>query len=366
MRTIKSIALLVTIGATIIFNSCKFQEDKTNQIHYTRQDFKKQKTLSNPEIITLPEVLNPASLYLIQDSIIVIQNQPDCDYLLEIYSINNLTSPLIQLAPKGNGPEDMLSCYCYIHTNTQPEFYLEDGHKNHYYTVNIDSILKNKKLSLSAAFKYNPNKHPSSEICSLDKSHYITYNMWYLDSSQFNNNVPKLEISSTNETERRIEMGEKPYFVGAVNGAHLFKNPKTHDIWSADIHQDKIDIYDDSLNLKRVLYGPDHFQPKYVRKESNAPIAFIGFDYNKEYKTYSNFFITDKHIYLIYEGNENYNPDHLEPVEIFKLDFDGNLLCNYKLDRYLYTISIDKAEKYLYGSSRNAIQDETFFVRYKL
>lgn len=73
-----------------------------------------------------------------------------------------------------------------------------------------------------------------------------------------------------------------------------------------------------------------------------------------------------KYIYIIYEGNENFNPDALSPVEVFKLDFDGNLLCNYKLDRHISTVSVDSEEKYLYGTSRSSITGEGTLVRYNL
>lgn len=57
---------------------------------------------------------------------------------------------------------------------------------------------------------------------------------------------------------------------------------------------------------------------------------------------------------------------NLSPVEIFKLDFDGNLLCNYKLDRYVYSISINKKEDTLYCASRPSVMEPPVILKYKL
>ena len=63
---------------------------------------------------------------------------------------------------------------------------------------------------------------------------------------------------------------------------------------------------------------------------------------------YTDYYI-DKHIYLVYEGNKHFDMK-ISPVEIFKLDFT-DLLYNYKPDRYVYSISINKKEDTLYCAS---------------
>ena len=71
-------------------------------------------------------------------------------------------------------------------------------------------------------------------------------------------------------------------------------------------------------------------------------------------------------LYLVYVGSDHSEEGHLPPVEIFKLDFDGNLLCRYQADQYLYSISIDKDEKYLYAMGRASAQEEARLWKYEL
>lgn len=70
-------------------------------------------------------------------------------------------------------------------------------------------------------------------------------------------------------------MDDFPFFVASVNGARLFKNPQTQELWTADMHRDAIRIYNDSLKQIRELVGPDHFSPEYTRRQIDAPVAFV-------------------------------------------------------------------------------------------
>ena len=161
-------------------------------------------------------------------------------------------------------------------------------------------------------------------------------------------------------------MDDFPFFVASVNGARVFKNPQTQELWTADMHRDAIRIYNDSLKQIRELVGPDHFSPEYTRRQIDAPVAFVTFADECDYHAYTDYYITDKHIYLVYEGNKHFDMKNLSPVEIFKLDFDGNLLCNYKLDRYVYSISINKKEDTLYCASRPSVMEPPVILKYKL
>jgi len=74
----------------------------------------------------------------------------------------------------------------------------------------------------------------------------------------------------------------------------------------------------------------------------------------------------------IYEGVNGVVVDWNSPpvfprkVEVFKFDFDGNLLKDYLLDRYVYTLSIDGKEEYMYCTARNSYDEEPYLIRYKL
>lgn len=357
--------LIILLIIFVAVSSCMQQKSSSDRVVFSREDFRSQIYLDNPYEIIIDSLLNPANFIVMNDSVLVVGNQDNCDYLLEIYSLNT-RQPLARLVTKGNGPNEMSACAVNIHSNTNAEFHLQDINTQLYYTVNLDSILKNNRLQILSKFKYSSDILSTADLCLLDGDRYIGYNMWYLDSDKYGNHISSpLHVYMENEDSKK-GINEYDYFVASVNGGHLFKNPLTNHIWVADMHSDIIRIYDDSLNQIRSMEGPDNFKPQYTQKQSNAPINFVAFANDFDYRTYSNYFITDKHIYLVYEGNKKFDIKDLKPVEIFKLDFDGNLICNYKFDRYVYSISVDKSEKYLYCASRKSVMGPLAILKYTL
>jgi hypothetical protein len=72
---------------------------------------------------------------------------------------------------------------------------------------------------------------------------------------------------------------------------------------------------------------------------------------------------------VVYEGlnKTDYAPEkQLFPVEVLKFDWNGNLLCDYQLPQYVYAISVDSKEEYLYATTRVSAMDAAYMVRYKL
>lgn len=82
--------------------------------------------LDKVQEIVIDSLLYPASFRVMNDTLLVVSNQPICDYQLEVYSLNTLR-PVAQLIRKGNGPGEMLSCAANLHSGLTPEFYLTDG-----------------------------------------------------------------------------------------------------------------------------------------------------------------------------------------------------------------------------------------------
>lgn len=358
--------LIVLLIIVVVATSCTQQKESANKVVFSRENFENHITLDRPYEIVIDSLLNPLNFIVMNDSVLVVGNQDNCEYLLEIYSLNTLQS-LAHFVSKGSGPSEMSACAVNIHSNTNTEFYLQDINTQLYYTVNLDSILKNNKLQIFSKFKYSSEVLNTVDLCLLDSTHYIGYNMWYLDNEKYGNQISSpLHIYKKNEDPQQVGINKFDYFVASVNGAHLFKNPLTKEIWAVDMHSDIIRIYDDSLNQIRSLEGPDNFEPEYTQKQSNAPINFVSFANDYNYRTYSDYFVTNKHIFLVYEGNKYFDFQDLKPVEIFKLDFKGNFICHYKLDRYVYSISVDKSEKYLYCASRTSVMEPPVILRYEL
>jgi hypothetical protein len=224
-------------------------------------------------------------------------------------------------------------------------------------------MLKLNRLYYTEKISMNTDIHPNYGIVSLDGSTYFGYNMWYLDSRVYTNSGrPVIKNSSENNNS-----GQQYHnFVASVNGAFLIPLKGKKQLMIADAHRDNIKIVNDSLEIIKEIEGPDFFSPSYTAVQNGTPENFITFGNNKSFKAYTNYTMTDEFIYLIYHGTTSFDPLDLTPVEVFQFDFNGNPICRYKLDRYIYNISIDSKNEYLYGTSRQSAQELPVLIRYKL
>ena len=114
---------LIAVIAEAFLSSCTPQKEVAGDVSFSREDFQTTKELSNPQEIAIDSLLNPAGFRVMNDSVLVVVNQPNCEFLLELYSLNTL-QPLAQLITKGNGPGEMFSCALGLHSNASDNFYL--------------------------------------------------------------------------------------------------------------------------------------------------------------------------------------------------------------------------------------------------
>jgi hypothetical protein len=238
-----------------------------------------------------------------------------------------------------------------------------------FYEIHLESTLRDKRLHVLSKFPYDPNIRQGSGIYRINDERYIGYNMWYLDDPAYNNNVEALSLYPiTREAPAPYDLSDYSYFVAPVNDAHIYVNASDKEIWLLDGHKDKITIYDDSLRIRRTLVGPDHYEPTYNSQQANIPMPFINFPEDKYYGAYLGYTVTDRHIYTIYQGinGGKYDMENLPPVEVFKFDKKGNPITRYQLDRYVYTISVDSREKYMYATSRYSAGESATLVKYQL
>lgn len=260
----------------------------------------------------------------------------------------------------------MTACVLNAHNGESPLFFLQDPATGICYMADLDSTLAHRSLHIISRFSYSQHISELADFCMVDERRYVACHKWYIEDEAYSNGIDSplhfYSIGEQADKERR----DYSYFVEPVNGTMPFVNPSTGQIWALDMHRDRITVYDDSLRSVRSLTGPDHFQPRYSVRKMPSPIPFIGFADGYEYRTYTDYFLTSKHIYLVYEGEEHFNLEAMNPVEVFKLDFRGNLLCRYQTDRHLYSISVDSKEEYLYGIVRSSVTEEAAFVRYKI
>jgi hypothetical protein len=314
-----------------LFSGCTQEVTDKDTIDFNRTDFKQYLSLHDPEEIETEELLDPVSFHLMHDSIVIVQNQAHCDYLIELYSLNTRRI-VAKLASKGNAPGEVTSSAVYVISNTAPSFTLKDENIGIFYEINLDSTLISKQLCIQEKFRYASEIRQNSEIFRLDSEHYIGYNMWYLDDPNYANKVSALQMYPINDEHiKPYNLTDYSYFVAPVNDAHLYFNSSNKETWLIDGHRDKITIYDDSLRMIRTITGPDHYEPVYKTQEANIPMPFITFHEEKYYGTYLGYTVTDQYIYFIYQGinGGTYDVENLQPVEIIGLLSTGSICLHH-------------------------------------
>lgn len=343
--------------------SCSSSNKDEKISTFDRKDIPEIISLSQPDTIQIEEALDPLEFFLVKDSLIVISNKnASSTYKSGVYSLNN-RKLIKEIAPKGNGPKEFISCTLDIRENNSDIFYIEDVIQNKYWKCSMDSILSGSDYLLEN-FRYS---REVIRLCPLDSS-YIGYNFWYINHTKYDNKIPQLNRYSKNVNSiKRTEDTNYNYFVANVTGGYVFMNQSKKCIWVTDFFDDRIYIYDDSLKLSKCIWGPDHIEPQLISINKNN-YNYIFFEKGTSYRGYLAYTTTEKHIYLVYEGTNGtpYRTTDLQPVEVFKFDWDGNLLSTYKLDKYIYTISVDSHEEFLYGTSCNSYEGEVTFIKYPL
>lgn len=366
-------SLVLACGSMLLLAvGCGKKQPVCEGVSFSRDDFKKRVLLKVPKLIPLQETYNnPRAFFLIGDSLILANNQPNNGPMLELFSLNTKRS-LMQFGNKGVGPGEFVACNAVSYSSASPEIFITDEGTNTFYTANIDKTLQDGKLWIEGKFQCAPDVHTRTYVCPLDKDRYVGYNMWYLSDSTYSNGVPEFSVYSTKASNDQLTETATPfekyrYFVGDVNGGNFIKLPN-QTVWLTDFHQDKIRIFNDSMQVVKTIIGPDHFDLQYVEKKTNFPLPFISFSNDRAIESYTSATYTDKHVYVIYKGINEKKPDApvLKPVEVFKFDYDGNPITCYTLDRFVYQISVDRNEEYLYATARTSPDEPARLVRYSI
>lgn len=355
--------VFLTFFLTLLSSCNKSSNENTYTTFFSREDFIQKDTLHFSEKINIKEVLNPFYIYLVKDSLALISYRDVVQpYKAGLYSLKS--GKLIrEIAPKGEGPQEFISCTLDVRDNNSDIFYIEDVVQNKYWICSIDSIISGAPYLLQS-FTYSRD---AIRLCPLEQEkEYIGYNFWYLNNEEYNNQVTLLNKYKMEKGPKgRLASGHE-YFVANVTGGYVFANNNHTRFWVSDFFTDNIHIFNDSLQLIKCLNGPDHIKPEY--KEIQEEQKYIFFQKGTSYRAYLAYTLTPQHIYLAYEGTNGtpYKTTDLKPIEVFKLDWDGNLLACYQLDKHAFTISVDSQENFLYACCYNSYEGEIEFLKYKL
>ncbi|WP_148296671.1 hypothetical protein [Phocaeicola paurosaccharolyticus] len=354
----KYLCIILSIFTLLLIQSCKDTIKKRN-------GFKQAKILTKFEKIDISISAEPYCVRLLNDSVILVNNTYwNNTMLVELYSLKNnrrFSVPIVS----GKYKQGIPDCICILNSNADNFFKVNVMCDNTIYTVNADSILKHGIFCFDSQFSYLNISDDRSDIFLTDSMHYVAHNIEYINDSLYNNGYSSPLFKGKINPDTLVST-EYNYVNSDVNGVLIFFNNKTKEIWSADLYSDKISIYDNSLNVIKTIDMHENIKPSYVINDKKVGVTnqFIKFK-AKKIKTFTDYFITSNHVYLTYVGRKEKKSEETY-MEVFKLDLYGNLITDYIVNRYIYSISVDKSEKYLYCLTNQKGRKAPVLLKYEL
>ncbi|GAA3557865.1 BF3164 family lipoprotein [Snuella lapsa] len=346
----------------ILFVGC--QKSKVQSIKITKESFLDIKKLKG-EQIEIKGLLDPFRYHLIRDTLVIVENNQTDDNYFELFNIKT-KQKILEFGQRGKGPNELLSAQLLNNSsdskNNNSQLFVYDVVKRRLSEYNIDSLMRNGSQK-----KIKTMDFPSSvkSFTYMENNKFICYNSFFLESADFYNDTEEVFFYSEKDNLSGPDISNCKFFVSNVTGANILYSAEHNKILVANTHLNKLDFYGKDLELKKSIIGPETAKPEYTFLEKSKMVKFKR---GRSFYSYGSGVVSNNSIYIIYTGAISYRfdrPNTLPQVEVFKLDWNGNLIKRFVLDKFIFTISLSNDEKYLYGTSINN-KGEIILIKYNL
>jgi len=278
-------------------------------------------------------VMGHTSCFVYKDSILLVLKDGDpypLTHLLTVVNINN-GNIIGEYFTRGQGPGEILSALGRLSNN-----YLDIRcyTMNRLIPFNIDS-------AIIYGNSYCPNiidaqKARFSEWASISDTSFLIANSYYFAGSKEckeNSLLPefyKVNIDGSFYPKYDLSDYKKiKHLTSDVSRWTISINKKKSRIVCCYMYQPYIQIFDEELNVIKKIGGPEPDDGKYVAREN---YMYFEDGMNHYYETA---FCDDENIFVINRRNrkckdvENYVEIEKEKTEIFRLDWEGNVIGRY-------------------------------------
>ena len=259
----KKYLFVIFIGSLCISFSCNKLPEKGNIYYFTRADFPDSIHVKLDTIPISPKILNPISFYVLRDSLLLVRNAQNADYMVEIYNLNT-RQPVLKTAHRGRGPKEVLGGFIYYRSESG-YFLFHDMISRRFLKYDIDSLLANGE-------NYHPliqDTPPEAvDVALMDSNRFVFYDDRYLENKEFSNELPELGVENLN-SKAKYSAKKFKYYAGTVNGGKIYVSPDCSKIFVFSINDDKINIYDGRFVLQKTLKGPVNHLPEYTIQKNS-------------------------------------------------------------------------------------------------
>ena len=354
-RDMKYYYSFVIILLTLL-NSCADNVNIFNKhtLYLTDDNMPSLQQLNLEKINLLEEERIALSIKVYNDSVLIINKSYSSDsFLLSLVNLKN-HSLIGEYYKRGNGPNELLRIAA---INYQNRLTVYDITKNQISFFYLDSALSNRQF-------YRPNIQSMEgrdfgKFDLLTDTTLIFYNPWHLKNcgNVANEYAPELLISGLDGDFKYIPP-ENAAFVANEAQAYIVSNIDKNRVFIAYNSIPQFTFLNTNLDTIKVIHGPDIIKRKnYKYKNINGEI------YNSIKNSYSssiytddnNIFVSNKRIsgLIMKDFVEFTKTLNNNRPELFRFDWEGNLIARYQLPSRFSSISFSETTNTLYITVRD-------------
>ncbi len=354
MRVI--VIAIITLAAILQSTAQKSEiKNGVEYVTFTRDAFKTSVKLK-AEQVKFNTPLNPLLFNFLNDTLILSFSREEKYHLGEIYDVRT-GKLLVKCIPKGRGPGELLEVQEFRVSLDFGCFEVFDFNYNKFATFNIDSV-----LFLGLDYKPNLYEMPlyiGDVVSGLNKK-LICKNSWNMFHDKFDNGVfafceyDKLKDINLKHTppygRPRRSSGE---FLACPNGSYIY----------ATRYYGEIQFWNKNFKKSKVLIGPNVNRPElyFNKKEGSVEIKDPKITYTSLCLSSNGFYVGYFDVSL--RGYGDFMTKNR--MEIFKIDWNGNFIKRFELDKCVQGLYVDSKGEYLYGT-RNDMNSYPKLYRFKL
>jgi hypothetical protein len=322
--------------------SCEFSQQYQHAEKFTMDDFKKKIDLSGIELIDESILYKPVRLYLVNDSILVMQNLHSENHFFK-YNLHRKEA-IGECIPFGSGPGEMIAPKYFQQIDTL--IWIYDAGKNSMIACLTHDFCAESNPEPVFVIKFEEQR---LDAVAIGKNEQIISTVLSSDLERLCFFDKEGQLSESKGV--LPDYGQNLTVVEFIESflCNIAVNPNTGYICLPYKRTDLIEFYDSTGLLLKRIHGPDHFFPvlTQINRDNTTGIRSIE---GKTRDGYFSPFATKNEIYILYSGKYfNRNEKQYLSNQIFTFDWDGNSQNNYLLDIPIFNFVVDERQNKIYG-----------------
>ncbi len=292
----------------------------------------------------------------LNDTLILTFSEDEEYHIGEIYDVRT-GKLIVKCIPKGRGPGELIEAARFRRSIKTGYFEVVDINYNKFASFNLDSVLK-------FGLKYKPYLFELplfvNDAVENKRKELICRNRWNMFHDEFDNGV--FAFCKYDKLDTVCIDKKTPHGLPHRNSGEWNPSPSGGYVYATRFYGE-IQLWNGILKKYKVLVGPNKNKPElYFDKKR-------GYVNTKDPRSYYTSMCVDPgHFYLGYfdmpiGGYDDFMAKNR--MEIFKIDWNGNFVTRFELDKCVHGLYVDSKGEYLYGT-RNDFESYPKLYRFKL